>query len=272
MNVNNAIEIKNLKKEFKNFVLNIPELNIPEGFATALIGENGAGKTTLLNILEKQIENNGFVSSTCFFNPSWTLNHVAKISPLLFESFDKKKFKNLCTIQELWDMNKNIEHFSTGMKMKAMLAATLARDTDILLLDEPASSLDPVSREELCNLIRDYIHNNGKTEKTVLFSTHNISDMENVTDYAIIMNNGEIVEEGFVDELKEKYILIKGEADDAHKLGKYLFGFTKNSFGCQGLCEASDLDKLAGFNIEIENPTLNQISVGIMKKYSVFKI
>ena len=108
-------------------------------------------------------------------------------------------------------MKKPNSSFSDGMKVKLMLAGVLSRDTDMLILDEPASPLDPLMRDKLCQLISEYI-NNGNGEKSVFFSTHNISDMENVTDYAIIMENGQIVEQGFVEDLKEKYIVIKGDA------------------------------------------------------------
>ena len=84
--------------------------------------------------------------------------------------------------------------------MKLMLANVLARDTNLLLLDEPASPLDPLMRDKLCDLIRQYLEA-GNGENTVFFSTHNISDMENVTDYAIIMSHGKIIEEGFVEDL-----------------------------------------------------------------------
>lgn len=86
--------------------------------------------------------------------------------------------------------------------MKLMLAGVMARKTDLLLLDEPASPLDPLMRDKLCQMIGEYIHE-GNGKRSVFFSTHNISDMENITDYAIIMENGQIVEQGFVEDLKE---------------------------------------------------------------------
>lgn len=89
--------------------------------------------------------------------------------------------------------------------------------------------------------------------------------MENITDYAIIMENGQIVEQGFVEDLKEKYILIKGEAADTEAAGKVLYSMTKNPYGFEGICLAENIDKLAGLNVTKEIPTLYQISVAVMK-------
>ena len=106
---------------------------------------------------------------------------------------------------------------------------------------------------------------NGNGEKSVFFSTHNISDMENVTDYAIIMENGQIVEQGFVEDLKEKYIVIKGDAADTQKAKDILYTITTNPYGFEGICLSENLDKLAGLNVTKEIPTLYQISVAVMK-------
>ncbi len=153
------------------------------------------------------------------------------------------------------------------MRMKVMLASVFARDTKMLLLDEPASPLDPLMRDKLCSMIREYIHQ-GAGEKSVFFSTHNIADMENVTDYAIIMEKGQIVEQGFVEELKEKYVAVKGESGDARKASQILFSFQENSFGFEGICMTKDLDKLAGMDVATETPSLSQISVAVMKHYT----
>lgn len=290
MEINNAIQMNDIKKKFKGFQLDVPSLGIPKGFATALIGENGAGKSTLLNILagirldykgeinyfegetdERIIrENIGYTSATCYFLPHWTIKNVGEASELLFEQFHTDRFKQLCTDLGLNGENKSISKLSDGMRMKTELAAVFARDTKMLLLDEPASPLDPLMRDKLCSMIREYL-DEGNGDKSVLFSTHNISDMENVTDFAIIMEQGKVVEAGFVEDLKEKYVLVKGETSEEATAKEFLIGFSKNSYGYEGLCLAENLDKLAGMDIATETPTLSQISIGVMKQYSTLR-
>lgn len=294
MDVNYVVKGTNLNKRFKEFTLNIPSFKIPEGFATALIGENGAGKTTLLNILsgirldykgsieyfnkysDKDREDNpevkeriGYTGTGSYYLPQWTIDDIEKISGLLFEDFSSEKFRRYC--EELaifpsgtFDGKKKNSALSDGTKMKLMLAGVMARKTDLLILDEPASPLDPLMRDKLCQMIGDYI-NNGDGKHSVFFSTHNISDMEFITDYAIIMEHGEIVEEGFVEDLKEKYILVKGDTNDIEEAKKILYTISTNPYGFEGICLAENLDKLASMNITKEVPTLFQISVAVMK-------
>lgn len=286
-----AIIMENITKKFKGFELNIPALEIPEGFATALIGENGAGKSTLLHILagvrldykgkltyfdgaleDKEIrESIGYTGPGNYFMPHWTVHAVGEVSELLFEQFHRERYEQLCQDLGVSREGKSIDKLSDGMKMKTMLAAVFARDTRMLLLDEPASPLDPLMRDKLCAMIREYIEE-GNGKKTVFFSTHNIADMENVTDYAIIMEQGRIVEQGFVEELKEKYILVKGEPSEENQVKDILLGFQKNTYGFEGLCLSEDLDKLAGLDIATETPTLSQISVAVMKKYTHLQV
>ena len=195
------------------------------------------------------------------------MTNVDEVSSILFAQFHSEKFHELYKELGVDASRKSIDKMSDGMRMKTMLAAVLARDTRLLLLDEPASPLDPLMRDKLCSLIRDYL-DEGNGEKSVLFSTHNISDMEDVTDYAIIMAKGRVVEEGFVEELKEKYIMVKGEKEDADKVKKLLIGIQHTAYGYSGLCLADNLDKLAGLDVAMETPTLSQISVGVMKQYT----
>ncbi len=288
----NVVEITDLKKKYKGFELSVPRLQIPKGFATALIGENGAGKTTLLNILagirldykgdvtyfdsqEKLCpevqEKMGYVGTGSYFLPQWTARQVTEMSKLMIEKFHEDVFWKLCDELSIpVEATRNIRKLSAGNCMKLMLALVLARDTEFLVLDEPASPLDPLMRDKLCDMIRGYLEE-GDGGKSVFFSTHNISDMENVTDYAIIMEHGSVVEEGFVEELKEKYILVKGEAADADAAGGILFSITKGSYGFEGICLAENLDKLAGMDISKETPTLYQISVAVMKANTQLK-
>lgn len=293
MEFENAIYGLNLEKKLKGFKLEVNELKVPKGFATALIGENGAGKTTLLNILsgirldytgriqyfdereedvEQVKERIGYTGSGAFFLPQWTVDQIEKISSLLFEHFDSKKYQMLCKELAIAPkgVKKDVRSLSDGNRMKLEMAAVFARDTECLLMDEPASPLDPLMRDKLCEMIRVYLEQ-GNGRRSVLFSTHNISDMENVTDYAIIMENGKIVEEGFIEDLKEKYILVKGEAGDAELAQKYMYSFSRNAYGFEGLCLAANIDRLAGMDISRETPSLFQISVAVMKSYSALE-
>lgn len=294
MNTNSVVKAVNLQKKFKGFELSVPDLQIPKGFATALIGENGAGKTTLLNLLAgirldfkgdisyfdenekmsggKVQERIGYTGPNSFFLPHWTVSQVEEISELLFKNFHKDKFEEICENLSIpVKVRKNVKDLSDGNKVKLMLAVVLARDTELLILDEPASPLDPLMRDKLNDMIREYLEQ-GNGERSVFFSTHNIADMENVTDYAIILEHGNIVEQGFVEDLKEKYVLVKGEAGDAEAAKKILYTMTKSSYGFEGICLSEKLEQLAGMDVSVETPTLSQISVAVMKANTSLKL
>ncbi len=286
-----VIQAGNLNKKYGDFQLSIPRLEIPRGFATALIGENGAGKTTLLNILSgirldfqgevsyfgdrsRKLDGSvqeriGYTGPGSYYLPHWTIRQVEEISGLLFAGFQKERFRELCEEMGISrSMTKSVKKLSDGNRMKLMLAAVLSRDTELLIMDEPASPLDPLMREQLCDRMRDYLEE-GDGERSIFFSTHNIADMENVTDYCLIMEHGTIVEEGFVEDLKEEYALVKGEASDADQTGKVLFSMSRNSYGFEGICRTRDLERLAGLDIAVEIPTLSQICVAVMKANTV---
>jgi len=287
----NVIQAGNLNKKYGDFQLSIPRLEIPRGFATALIGENGAGKTTLLNILSgirldfqgevsyfgdrsRKLDGSvqeriGYTGPGSYYLPHWTIRQVEEISGLLFAGFQKERFRELCEDMGInRSIKKSVKKLSDGNRMKLMLAAVLSRDTELLIMDEPASPLDPLMREQLCDRMRDYLEE-GDGERSIFFSTHNIADMENVTDYCLIMEHGTIVEEGFVEDLKEEYALVKGEASDADQTGEVLFSMSRNSYGFEGICRTRDLERLAGLDIAVEIPTLSQICVAVMKANTV---
>ena len=157
MEFESVIEGKNIQKGFKNFTLNIPELKIPKGFATALIGENGAGKTTLLNILagiridnkgtlkyfdafdQNDRENNpevkeriGYTGTENYFLPHWTVDQVRQLSKLLYKNFDEEKYKAYydelaISANGSYEGKKKISELSDGTKTKLTLAAILSR-------------------------------------------------------------------------------------------------------------------------------------------------
>lgn len=296
MELNYVIRGKGIKKEYKDFGLDIPDLKIPKGYATALVGENGAGKTTLLNILaglqlqhkgeltyfgkysKEERESNpivkeqiGYTGTKGYYLPQWNMNQIAQMSKILFETFDEEKFtyylKELAVGSENGVQNKKVSQLSDGNRTKLMLAGVLARDTNLLLLDEPASPLDPVMREKLCSLICEYL-NQEEGEKTVFFSTHNIADMERITDYVIIMDKGKVLAEGFVEELKEKYRVIQGDAKEMEKVKPWMLTLTKNPYGFEGLCAVEEMSHIKDYDIVAESPDLSKLCVELMKSVS----
>ena len=299
---NSAIEMKQINKKYRGFALDIPSLSIPEGFATALIGENGAGKTTLINILagtrldykgeltffgkwnDKDREREdvpvremiGYTGPGNYYLPNWTVQQVEEVTQMLFDKFDREKFESLLEQLQIstntaGGKQKKVSDLSDGNKMKLMLAGVLARETSLLILDEPASPLDPLMRDILCDILRQYL-DQGEGKRTVFFSTHNIADMENVTDYAIIMEHGQVMEQGFVEDLKEKYTVVKGEAKDADGAAKILYTMSRNTYGFEGVCLSDNLDRLAGMDVELERPSLSQICVAVMKANSRIRL
>ena len=293
MEFKSCIHGENIVKRYKNFELNVPVVDIPQGFATALIGENGAGKSTLLDILagirldyqgslrffdkfddhdrevNPEVKNRiGYEGTGNYYLPSWTIRQGRDIQSLLFDNFDEAKYRDICTKLDVpADDGKKISDLSDGNNMKLKLAGVFARKTDVLLLDEPASPLDPLMRDKLCMMIREYLLLD-EGNKSVLFSTHNIADMEAVTDYAIIVENGKVVECGFTEELKEKYVVVKGEKKDEEAAAKVLYTITSNNYGFEGMALAEDLEKLKGLDVVTEMPTLSQICVAVMKHNS----
>lgn len=296
MELSYVIEGDNIYKRFRGFQLDVPELKIPKGFATALIGENGAGKTTLLNILagirldykgqlryfgrfhDKEREEDpqvkeaiGYTGPGDYYLPHWKIRQVEEVSALLFEKFSPDQFRKWCVdlniIKDEKDRGKKVSALSDGNRMKLMIAGVLSRDTKLLLMDEPASPLDPLMRDQLCDMIRNYLCEE-EGQRSVLFSTHNIADMENVTDYAVIMSGGRIVEAGFVEDLKEKYTFVKGEPEDVSKAKDILYTMTTGKYGYEGICLSEKLNQLAGCDIQTETPSLSQISVAVMKRFS----
>lgn len=293
MEFKSCIHGENIVKKYKNFELNIPQVDIPQGFATALIGENGAGKSTLLDILagirldykgslkffdkfndhdrevNPEVKNRiGYEGTGNYYLPSWTIKQGRDIQSLLFDNFNEAQYREICKrLAVPDDDNKKISDLSDGNNMKLKLAGVFARKTDVLLLDEPASPLDPLMRDKLCEMIREYLLLD-EGNKSVLFSTHNIADMEAVTDYAIIVENGTVVEQGFTEELKEKYIVVKGEKKDEEAAAKVLYTITSNNYGFEGMILAELAAEISGLDVVTETPTLSQICVAVMKHNS----
>ncbi len=290
MENNFCVSARGLTKKYSKFTLGALDLDIPEGFSTALIGANGAGKTTLIDILcgvvhrtdgevtyfgnAKDIsdpalrERIGYCASNAFFPLGFTAKDIAVSMEIAYKSFDRAKFAELCEKFEVDSEHtkkpRPMHKQSDGNRMRTCLAAVFARETELLVLDEPGSSLDPLMRDRLCDRMREYL-DLGDGRKSIIFSTHNIADMENAADYAIFMDKGHVIEQGFIEELKDKYIVVSGDAEAWEQAAPLLMSGSHNRTTFDGLALAEHSAELAAMGVESAAPTLQQLSVGLLK-------
>lgn len=278
----NMIEIKNLSKSYKDFSLKNVSFNVPKGFIMGFVGQNGAGKTTTMRSLLGMAdydgeclimgedarknpaikENVGVVFDELFFMSHLTPLQIEEQIKDFYKKWDKEKYRRLLKDFGLPE-KKKVESFSRGMRMKIMLAVALAHDADILILDEPTSGLDPVARDELLDVLYEYISDG---EKSVLFSTHITSDLEKISDFITMIYNGEIIYTGEKDELLEKYTIVKGDpADLDNELESKLIGYSPYKNGFNAMTESENL-VLFTEDFETEKPNLDEILIYMTKE------
>lgn len=219
----NAIELKNLSKQYKDFCLNNINLEIPKGTIMGIIGENGAGKSTIINlllnltkktsgtitILGKEMEPNekeikadlGVIYDECCYHPKFTCKDVEHMMEKVYKTWDHELYMNYIKQFEL-PMDRAVEKMSRGMKMKLCFAATLAHKPKLLILDEATSGLDPMMRNDILNLLQDYIEDG---ENTVLMTSHITSDLDKIADYITYIHKGELLFTKTFEQIHEEY-------------------------------------------------------------------
>ena len=197
----------------------------------------------------------GYVADDCYYPDNITLKEINSILKNFYPTFDENKFSEYINNWGL-PYGKTVKEFSKGMKMKLMLAGVLSRQTRLLILDEPTSGLDPVFRDEFLTLLQEYIVDG---EKSVLFSTHIMSDVEKVSDYVCFIQNGNIILNDTKDAILEKYIIVKGGAKDIASYESDFIAYKKTNVGFEGLAYKSDINKFE--KLLVEKPTIEDIVI-----------
>jgi ABC-2 type transport system ATP-binding protein len=271
------LQVNNVSKSFKAFSLKNINISIKENCITGFLGKNGAGKTTLIKIIlglihkdegniiyfnnpnlkEKDIKDKiGVVLDDGYFYDNLTLNQMKDLVSSAYSNWNNGKYENYIKRFRL-DGKQIIASLSKGMKMKYALSLALSHNADLLIMDEPTSGLDPEVRRELMYILKEYIQEDGKS---VLFSTHITSDLEQVADEIIIINEGKILEQISKDELLEKYRLIKGSNSILEKLNKDdLALINKTNYGFSAITNKQEEIKKEFPQIIIERTNLEDI-------------
>jgi len=275
----NILEIKNLRKEYKNFTLKDVSFNLPYGYIMGLIGPNGAGKTTIIKLIMNLIRKNtgivevfgkdnikdeveikskiGFVYDIPPFYEHLSLKQNRYIVSQFYSNWNENLFRKYINRFDL-DLSSKFKTLSRGMKMKFQLAVALSHNADFIILDEPTSGLDPIFRRELLGIFSELIQSE---QKSILFSTHITSDLERIADFITFINDGEIIFSEEKDIILETWGVVKGSNEILNEnLESLLYGIKRHEFGFEAL--TSNIREVAGFHktdLKIEKPTLEDI-------------
>ncbi len=277
------LEVRNVSKHYKNFSLENIDFVLPKGYIMGYVGQNGAGKSTTLNLItnlckcsEGEIyvdgitcisdairykESIGYIGDEFYYPPNFTVRNIRGILKNLYPTFSVSKFDELLREWKLSEKMK-VKDFSRGMKVKLMFASVLARDTKLLVLDEATNGLDPVVRVDVLKLLQEYI---ADGERSVIFSTHILSDLEQIADYIYFIHDGRKVLHDAKDELLENYLLVKGERRAVSpQLQKELIGIIDNAYGFEAILPSERADLLTS-ELHFEKPTIDEIVVHYIK-------
>ena len=276
---NYAIEIKDLIKQFDNFMLGPINLTIPKGTIVGYIGQNGAGKSTtiklLLGLLNKdsgeikildEINPNsvalkdklGIVFDDLLVPEEMTLVDVEKFCSRVYSKWNKNSFYKFKEKFNLPD-KKIIKNYSRGMKMKLSMAVALSHNAELLILDEATSGLDPIVREEILDLLLDFMQDENHT---ILISSHILSDLEKVADYIAFINDGKILFMETKDELKENYGICTLSNEEVASIDEEaIVGRRIHSFGQELLVKKN----LIPNGIIFQKPSIEDIMIYFVK-------
>jgi len=222
----NALEIKNLSKTYPGFHLKNINLTLPSGCILGLIGENGAGKSTTIKLILDTIrrdggtvtilgrdnrdnlrltkEDIGVVLDDVGIPECLNAIQVGKVMALSFSQWDKEAFAHYLQALSI-PRKKPFKELSRGNKMKLGIAIAMSHDPKLLILDEATNGLDPVVRDEVVEMFRDFTR---EENHSVLISSHIVSDLEKLCDYIAFLHKGTLLLCEEKDRLLEEYGLL----------------------------------------------------------------
>ena len=239
------IRIDDLSKKFDGcLALDGLNMNVPDGSVYGLVGTNGAGKTTIIKHLagvwrqdkgtikydDEDIWENealksriGVIHDELYFPSGYTLKDMSRMYRSAYPRWNEERFHEMTRIMKL-DEHKRVSSFSKGMKKQAMFSLVMSAMPDYLLLDEPLDGLDPIVRKLVWKFLIDDVADRGMT---VLVSSHNLKDMEEICDHIGIISNGKMVLERDLDTIKTSLHKIQVSFGDISAIGVSIEGDEK---------------------------------------------
>ena len=244
------LKIDHLVKNYNTFSLDC-SLEVLPGQITGLVGKNGAGKSTIFHavlglirpdsgkitvlgkdsqeITAKDKQKLGAALSDSGFSGNLTIQDIISVLEKLYDDFNKNFFMKQVEIFGL-PYKKKLKDFSTGMKAKLKVLIAISHQAKLLLLDEPTAGLDVVDRNEVLDLISDYMAEDE--ERAVLISSHISSDLESLCDDFYMLKDGKIIFHEETDVLLDQYVVLKVDEAQYEKLDKsFILKVQKENYG-----------------------------------------
>lgn len=244
------LKLTNLTKKYQDFTLNC-SLEVQPGTITGFIGANGAGKSTTFKAILGLISHDGgeielfgnkreaptvddkqrigaVLAESCF-SGELNVKDVARILAAFYPAFDRKLFTDKARELSL-PMDKRIKEFSTGMKAKLRVLSAICHKAELLILDEPTAGLDVLARDQILDLLREYVEEDEN--RSILISSHISGDLEQLCDDFYMIDNGQIICHEETDRLLSDYAVLKVSDKDYETLDKsYVLRRRKEGFG-----------------------------------------
>lgn len=277
------LEVKNLSKHYKTFDLKDISFTLPKGYIMGYVGPNGSGKTTTLNLItgilkcsdgevyidggtckedvRAYLEQIGYVGDESYFPDDFTAKNIRRVLKDFYATFSEEKFNSFL---RKWNLpeKKRVKDFSRGMKVLLMFASVLSRETKLLVLDEATNGLDPVMRTEILKLLQEYVMDG---QRSVIFSTHILSDLEQIADYIYFIDEGRTILHDAKDEMIENFLLVKGENGAVPPaLKRELIGMEENAYGFEAILP-SEKAELLGNAFLVEKPSIDNIVIHFIR-------
>ena len=272
------LKISHLQKNYRGFSLDC-SLEVQPGMITGLVGKNGSGKSTTFKALLGLIRPDGgevelfgrkaaeitpedkqklgVVFADSGFSMYLTAAGVARILESTYQDFDREKFLKQCSRFNL-STDKKIKEFSTGMKAKFKVLVALSHKAELLILDEPTVGLDVVARDEVLNMLREYMEENDNS--AILISSHISSDLESLCDDLYMIHSGKIIFHEDTDVLLSEYAVLKVSEEEYRKLDQqYLLKIKKESYGYNCLTNQKQFYAENYLDIVIENGNIDDL-------------
>ena len=244
------VKVENLVKNYGDFRLDI-SLEIPNGTVTGIVGKNGAGKSTTIKAILGLIKPDGgqvlvngmeaarltgaakdsigVALSDSGFSSYLRVNDIICILRKMYSTFDEAFFRKNCTAQGL-PFDKQIKDFSTGMRAKLRVLTAISHKADLLIMDEPTAGLDVQARNDILDLLRQYLIDHDQC--SILLTSHISSDLEGLCDDIYLIHDGKIVLHEDTDAILSNYAVLKVSEEDYEKLDKtYILSTKREHFG-----------------------------------------